>query len=292
MKVEATSQVEVLQPGLFSSIQDLGRTGFLEFGVPLSGPMDPFASGMANLLLQNSPNAAVLEMTQLGPKLKFSSATQIVITGAHLSPELNGIGIENNKTHDILPGDILAFKKRKFGCRAYLAVKNGFKTEQVLESRSWYEGVTTFYKLEKGMKLAYQSFTWQNSESTAVVKEDDYLTSEKVEAYAGPEFYLLPEEKKKDLQKCHFSIGKNNNRMGIQLQELFSNELQPILTGPVLPGTLQLTPSGTLIVLMMDGQTTGGYPRVLQLGKKGIATLAQKVQGDQIQFILKDLQSA
>ena len=292
MKIEATSEVEILQPGLFSSIQDLGRTGFLKFGVPLSGSMDSYASGMANLLLQNSPNAAVLEMTQLGPKLRFSAATQIVISGAHFSPELNGNEIENNKIYEIRPGDIMAFKKRKFGCRAYLAVKNGFKTEQVLGSRSWYEGITTFYKLEKGMKLAYQSFNWQNAESTAAVKEDDYLTSEKVEAYAGPEFHLLPEEKKKELQKCHFSIGKNNNRMGIQLQDPLSNNLQPILTGPVLPGTVQLTPSGTLIVLMRDGQTTGGYPRVLQLREKGISTLAQKVQGDQIQFFLRNPQSA
>lgn len=278
------AEVEILQPGLFSSLQDLGRKGFMEFGVPVSGAMDSYASGMANLLLQNSPDAAVMEVTQLGPKLKFSGATQIVVCGAVLSPLINGNPIENNRVYNIQEEDVISFGKRIKGCRAYLAVKGGFVTESFLTSGSWYSGITAHSRFEKGMKLEYE-VTFVGKESThAGIKTDDYLTSAIVETFPGPEFDLLSEEEKKILQNSAFSIDKNNNRMGIQLQEEMHNSLDPILTGPVLPGTVQLTPSGKLIVLMKDGQTTGGYPRVLQMSEKGINTIAQKVMGEKISF--------
>jgi len=84
------AEIEVLQPGLFSSLQDSGRKGFMEYGVPVSGARESYASGMANLLLQKSPDAVVMEITQLGPKLKFMASTQIVISGADLSPVIIG----------------------------------------------------------------------------------------------------------------------------------------------------------------------------------------------------------
>lgn len=278
------AEIEVLQPGLFSTLQDSGRKGFMEYGVPVSGAMDSYASGMANLLLQNSPDAAVMEITQLGPELKFLGATQIVISGADLSPVINGNSIENNRVYNIQAADVLSFGKRIKGCRAYLAVKGGFKTECFLNSSSWYTGITAHTRLEKGMKLEYKITSVAKESTHAGIKTDDYLTSEIVETFPGPEFELLSEEEKKILQNSAFTIDKNNNRMGIQLQEEIHNSLEPILTGPVLPGTVQLTPSGKLIILMKDGQTTGGYPRVLQLSEKGINMIAQKVMGEKISF--------
>lgn len=281
-----TAEVEVLHPGLFSGVQDRGRFGFMAYGVPVSGAMDTYAAQLANLLVKNAADAAVLEITLLGPKLQFSGATAICITGAELSPMINGRVVENNHVLHIDAGDILSFGKRTHGCRAYLAVHGGFLTEEVLNSRSWYEGITSFTKLEKGMKLSYDKSSGNIQPSHATVKPDDYLSSPNVEAMPGPEFELLSSEDKKRIQKSDFHVGKNNNRMGIQLADPFSNSLQPILTGPVLPGTVQLTPSGTLIILMRDGQTTGGYPRVLQLTERGINTVAQKVMGEKLQFVL------
>lgn len=282
-----TAEVEVLQPGLFSSIQDRGRFGSMEYGVPVSGVMDSYAAGLANLLLKNPADAVVLEITLSGPKLRFSAATSIVVTGAELSPQINGRVIENNHVLPIDAGDTLSFGKRSLGARAYLAIQGGFLAEKVLNSRSWYDGITPFTRLEKGMKLNYGEPSEIIEQSHASVKPDDYLTSAVVEALPGPEFELLSAEEKEKLQKMDLLVGKNSNRMGIQLAEPFQNDLQPILTGPVLPGTVQLTPSGTLIILMRDGQTTGGYPRVLQLTERGINTIAQKVMGENLQFILR-----
>ena len=113
---------------------------------------------------------------------------------------------------------------------------------------------------------------------------EDYLKTSEVEVYEGPEFKFFSETQKEHLRNSTFSIDQNNNRMAIQLQEQLQNDLKPIITGPVVPGTVQLTPSGKLIVLMRDCQTTGGYPRILQLSDKGIRTIAQKLTNENINF--------
>ena len=281
------AEIEVLQPGLLSTIQDRGRRGFLQYGVPISGPMDSFSAGMANLLLKNDPDAAVLEITQLGPKLLFSEPTQIVICGASLSPKVDGEPVANNEVIEILSGSVLSFGRRIEGGRTYLGIKNGFQTEVVLNSRSWFQGITEASRLEKGMRLKYNVFSEGLVEKNASVKEKAEIFSEEIEAFPGPEYDLLSAEEKKELIKRPFSVNKNNNRMGIQLDEELQNNLEPILSSPVIPGTVQLTASGKMIVLMRDAQTTGGYPRILQLSEKGINTLAQKVQGEKIRFQIK-----
>ena len=279
------AEIEVLQPGLFSSIQDVGRNRFLKYGVPMSGVMDLYAAKMANLILQNIPDSAVLEITQMGPKLKFSDPVKIAIFGASLSPKINNLKIENNKVYKIEAGDELSFGKRQVGCRAYLAISGGFKTEKILKSRSWFEGITDNFKLVKAMKLPYESTNEAKTEINASIKfNSEYLVTSEIEIFPGPEFYLLTENEQEMLRSRIFSIDKNNNRMAIQLQEIMENNLQPIITGPVLPGSVQLTPSGKLIVLMRDCQTTGGYPRVMQLSETGMNRIAQKIMGDSVSF--------
>ncbi|MDN3593590.1 biotin-dependent carboxyltransferase family protein [Zunongwangia endophytica] len=281
--------MKVLQPGLFSSIQDYGRFGNMKFGVPVSGVMDRYAARTANLMLRNDANDSVLEITMMGPKLEFSVATKIVISGAYLSPKLNGEEVENNEIIEIAAGDILRFGRRILGCRAYLAISGGFTTEEVLGSKSWYESITEFSKLEKGMEIAFNEDAVSKIETNASLKfEKSYLESNEVEVDKGPEFDALSESQKEVLRTSAFSIDQNNNRMAIQLKEQLENNLDPIITGPVLPGTVQLTPSGKLIVLMMDCQTTGGYPRVLQLTSNGINAIAQKLTNEKVKFSFEE----
>ncbi|WBL26870.1 biotin-dependent carboxyltransferase family protein [Zunongwangia sp. HGR-M22] len=282
-------KMKVLQPGLFSSIQDYGRFGNMKYGVPASGVMDRYAARTANLMLRNDANDAVLEITMMGPKLEFTAATKIVISGAFLSPKLNDNELENNTVIEISNGDILSFGRRLSGCRAYVAISGGFATEEILGSKSWYEGISEHQKLQKGMEIPFTEDALSKIETFAALKFDDkYLRSSKIEVYKGPEFDFLSEEQKSQLEASEFSIDQNNSRMAIQLQEELSNELDPIITGPVIPGTVQLTPSGKLIVLMRDCQTTGGYPRVLQLTSEGIRTIAQKLTNEKIKFLIQE----
>lgn len=279
--------IEVLQPGLFSTIQDTGRFGFSKFGVPRSGAMDSYAATMANLLLNNSPGAAVLEITQMGPKLKFPAPVKIVVTGANLSSRLNNTEIVNEKVLPVAAGDILSFGKRIKGGRSYLGISGGFQTEVVLQSRSWYKDITTYFRLEKGMTLEYHPETEKDVATASSVKiRSAYLSSSGLDVSPGPEFNKLSEEEKRMIFDTKFHVGRNSNRMGIQLQEKIENDLQPIITGPVVPGTVQFTPGGRLIILMRDCQTTGGYPRILQLNENSLNILGQKVEGEIVRFIM------
>lgn len=135
------------------------------------------------------------------------------------------------------------------------------------------------------MKLPYESTNESKIETNASIKfTSEYLVTSEIGVFPGPEFYLLTEGEQEILRSRNFSIDKNNNRMAIQLQEIMGNTLKPIITGPVLPGSVQLTPSGKLIVLMRDCQTTGGYPRVMQLSETGMNKIAQKIMGDSVSF--------
>jgi len=283
-------EIAVLLPGLYSSIQDMGRLNFRKFGVPLSGVMDSYAAKMSNLILGNSEEQPVLEFTQLGPKLKFSESTEIAICGAFLSPKINEQVVSNNKLLSIKKGDVLSFGKRIIGCRAYLSIAGGFNSEIALGSASWYHGITESGLLQKGNVLKYSIYKKSSHILNASIKvETDYITNVNVKVFKGPEYEMLTTSQRKVLLESGYTIDNNNNRMAIQLKEALGNELQPIITGPVLPGTVQLTPSGKLIVLMRDCQTTGGYPRILQLSEGGMNTIAQKVVGETVMFQLVEI---
>ncbi|MDU8886257.1 biotin-dependent carboxyltransferase family protein [Yeosuana sp. MJ-SS3] len=277
--------VKVISPGFYSTIQDLGRFGYRQFGVPISGVMDSYSAKLANAILGNDENDAGLEITIKGPVLEFQTDTVICITGADLSPILNSILIENNKPISVKKGDVLSFGRLNHGVRSYLSVLGGFQTHLAMNSRSMYKNITESQIIKKDDLLIINE-NIQDCNFNSISVDTRSLKSNIVEAYQGPEFDKLSKEEKKTLFSQKFTISKENNRMAYQLNELVINKIQPIITSLVLPGTVQLTPSGKLIILMRDCQTTGGYPRVFQLSEKGINTLAQKFTNDLIEFKL------
>ncbi|TWO32760.1 biotin-dependent carboxyltransferase family protein [Seonamhaeicola sediminis] len=279
--------IKVLSPGIYSSIQDFGRFKFQEYGVPISGIMDKKAASFANAIIGNSKNLPVLEITMVGPKLKFDCNTSICISGADITPKLNNTFVSNNKAISVDKGDVLSFGQLKKGVRTYLAVSGGFKTERIMQSYSMYQGLTSKFKIEKNdvLKIESENLTTENQYASIKVN-DEYLNLKTIEVFKGPEFDNLTEYQKDCLLNQDFTISKDNNRMAYQLNETIENNLEPIITSLVLPGTVQLTPSGRLIVLMRDCQTTGGYPRVLQLKEFSINVMAQKFTGQHIGFKL------
>jgi biotin-dependent carboxylase-like uncharacterized protein len=280
-------KVEVLKPGLASTIQDLGRVGFGQFGVPKSGAMDRYSANFANILLGNPENSAVLECFLQGPALKFHRKTTFSIVGLGAEIYLNKHQISINKAFSAKPDDVLEIKKVTKGSRVYLAVSGGFQTEKILDSRSFCPGITENAFIQKGdlLKIGKGSKALADTFSTVHFEEGFYFGNI-LQAYPGPEFDLLSEKTKKALLSWEFSISNDANRMACPMKESLENDLENMLTAPVLPGTVQLTPSGKLIVLMRDCQTTGGYPRVLQLLEKSLNLLAQKRPGEKIGFEL------
>lgn len=281
-----TGYVEVISQGLYSSIQDSGRIGYRKYGIPPSGTMDKKSSELANHLLNNPLDAAVMEITLHGPKLLFSVSTQICITGADISPRLNNQSISCNKIINIGAGDTLSFGLLHFGARSYLAVKDGFQTEKIMGSRSYFTPVSSHSTIRKGDRLPIQAYHSSEQYYSTVRPDHLLFTSSRIKCSTGPEFDLLNDEDKISIFESTFMVTKENNRMGYRLEGTPIN--YPVnynmLTSSVLPGTVQLTPSGQLIALMQDCQTTGGYPRILQLKQSGINTLSQKKSSDTITF--------
>ncbi|WGK64113.1 5-oxoprolinase subunit C family protein [Croceiramulus getboli] len=280
------NQALVIQPGLLSTIQDQGRMGCRHWGIPQSGAMDQHSALVANRLLGNNESDAILEISLMGPKLQFEAKTQIAVAGAVFEMELNGAPIPMQQAITVEAGDVFHLKRLVYGCRAYLAVQGGWQTEQVLDSRSWYPGLTTHHRLRKGQSLAYPEFKEKvpDPSQNSVVQSPNWSES-RLAVFAGSEFDQLSLAKQKRLFGLPLHLSPLMNRMAMQLEETLENRLPGLMTGPVVPGTVQLTPSGTLIVLMRDAQVTGGYPRVLQLTAQAIDLMAQKKQGDPVQFV-------
>ncbi len=277
--------VEILKAGLYDSIQDLGRFGYQEFGVPISGAMDHYSAKLANAVLGNQEDAALLEFTLIAPRLKFHSDTAICITGMESQAQINEKPVDNNVYIIVRKNDILSFGSRKLGCRGYVAVYGGFLSEKVMESRSFYKSITEQQRLKTGDFIKVSQVPIPIKRSNAILKTPQaHLESFGIEVFKGVDFEMLNTDYQNKIFTTEFTISKDSNRMAYQLDERFENSLEPIITAPVLPGTVQLTPSGQLMVLMRDCQTTGGYPRILQLSEMAINRLSQKIPGQTFRF--------
>jgi biotin-dependent carboxylase-like uncharacterized protein len=281
--------VKVLKEGFYSTLQDLGRIGFEKYGVPVSGVMDKYSAQLANAILHNNENDALLEITMTGPELEFNQDTLICITGAIMNPKLNQQAIKQNHVVSVKAGGILSFAKLERGFRAYIAVSGGFKTEIIMNSRSMYNHITKQVKLNCGDAIQIETNAISLVQANAAIKvNDNHFTSNEIKVFKGPEFDKLSKKQQKMLFQQNFKISNNNSRMAYQLNELLENKLKPIITSPVMPGTVQLTQSGKLIILMRDCQTTGGYPRILQLSESSINILSQKFTENTIRFKIKE----
>lgn len=282
--------VKVIKAGLYDSIQDLGRFGYQQFGVPISGAMDQYSATLANAILGNDDHNAVLEFTLIGPKLKFNSNTSICLTGMKCHAKLNNQSVENNKVILIKKDDVLTFGPSELGCRGYLAVLGGFRTEKVMGSRSFYKMITQQQRLKAGEFLEILDLSIQTIVSNAILKTPkSHFEAMELEVFKSVEFDLLSKDQQDELFSKEFTISKDSNRMAYQLEESFQNDLKAIITAPVLPGTIQLTPSGQLMLLMRNCQTTGGYPRILQLSEMAINRLSQKTPGEKVRFNIMEV---
>ena len=277
--------LKVIAQGVYASVQDMGRYGYANVGVPIAGAMDHDSAKLANLILCNAMEDAVIEITLGGSSFQFLKETVICISGADLNATINDEKILCNHPVKVLKNSVLDFEKSTYGTRTYLAVKGGFLNKIVLSSRSFYKEVTKKYVLKKDDEILYNPIEVIENQSFSAVKVNKkHFFNTSIEAYEGPEYTLLNETQKRQLETIEFTISKDNSRMGYRLEETIDNDLESILTSAVMPGTVQLTPSGKLIVLMRDCQVTGGYPRVLQVSNTAINKLAQQSTGAIFRF--------
>ena len=275
--------LHVKEGGFYTSIQDQGRFGYRHLGVPVAGAADQIAAGRVNGLLENPETAAVLEMTMQGPVLEFAEPTYICNSGAPMEIKLNDQTLDPDQVYAVPASAVLQCGRIRQGFRSYLGIKGGFQSPLVLGSRSYFSPVTKARKIKQGDEIAYTPCA---DYAPMILKwsHADHIRERELLAFPGPEYDLLSQKQRELLFTQEFSLAKEHDRMACQLAELLPPHTISMITSATLPGTVQLAPSGKLIILLRDGQTTGGYPRILQLEENAQSILAQKKFGDRIRF--------
>lgn len=279
--------IAIISSGIYTTLQDTGRFGFRKYGVPISGPMDAVSANSANNLLNNDLNAALLEFTLQGAVLKFNHPAIIAITGATNSPTVNDESISINTPIKIAAGSMLKIGRCATGSFGYLAILGGFKGEKRLNSLAHYKGITANQRILKGESLFFSPHPNQDVPIDNKPTLINWKTNE-IPAFKGPDFNMLDSQSTNLLSASNFIVSNEISRMGYRIDSERPIVAREIITAPVQPGTIQLTPSGKLIALMPDCQTTGGYARILQLSNKSRSILAQKRTGEHFSFNICD----
>ena len=281
--------LEVISPGLMTTIQDLGRTGWTQMGVPVSGAADQFSAALANVLLGKDINSPVLECTLSGPKLKLLMNQQIVITGARMQLKINNEVARHDTVIDVEAGSIIEIQSSKSGCRSYIAFSNDIEATNFLGSVSTYEpgklGGLNGRALKKGDIIGFNSLDTnliKSSQGTSQQYDNSWL----IRVTEGPESKRLSSHAKDNIENIEYVISNDSNRMGVRLEgpRLAINESGDMISGPVFTGTIQCPENGLPILLGPDAQTLGGYPRIFQVAKTDRTLIGQMRPGDQLKF--------
>ena len=281
--------LEVISPGLMTTIQDLGRTGWTQMGVPVSGAADQFSAALANVLLGKDINSPVLECTLSGPKLKLLIDQQIVVTGAKMQVKINNEIVPHDTVIDVDAGSTVKIQSNNCGCRCYVAFSNDMEATKFLGSVSTYEpgklGGINGRALKKGDLIGFNSVDTNLIKSSQGASQQ-YDNSWLIRVTEGPEFKRLSSHAKDNIENIEYVISNDSNRMGIRLEgpRLAINESGDMISGPVFTGTIQCPENGLPILLGPDAQTLGGYPRIFQVAKTDRTLIGQMRPGDQLKF--------
>ena len=293
--------IEVLDGGMLSTVQDLGRYGYQRYGVPVSGALDLFALRAGNRLVGNADDAAGLEITLIGPRLRFLSPAVIAITGADLDPRLDGHRVSMWQSVPVKEGTTLAFGDVRDGVRAYLAVAGGFDVPLVLGSRSTY----TRSKLGGIGGRAIRAGDRLPGVAAPVVEgaRSRRLPRRLVPAYGhqhalrvvlGPQDDAFSEEGVRAFLSSAYQVSEQSDRIGYRLNgPTIAHKAGPDIISDGIPsGAVQVPADGQPIVLLADRGTTGGYTKIATLISADLPRLAQAMPSDEVTFARVSLEDA
>lgn len=291
------------KPGLLTTIQDLGRTGYKQYGIIASGAMDQTAHRIANMLVLNPEETETVEITMGGPVIRFQEKAVIAMTGGHFSPAVNGQPVKMYRPLLVDDGDVLSFGHPKNGLRCYLAVHGGFSIENVMHSKSTYlrAGIGGYKgrALEKGDEIQLKAakpirWTGPMKWSAESFRLHDGGTRKNVRVLPGLDYDAFTEESRAALIKKEFIVKPESDRMGYRLEgeRLSLKKQTEFISEAVSFGTIQVPADGQPIILMADSQTLGGYAKIAQVATVDQAVVAQAKPGDRLTFEMISLKEA
>lgn len=289
---------EVIQPGAYTTIQDRGRFGYQQFGVPICGVVDSFAYRVANCLVGNSQSEAVLEATVLGPTMKVLGEAVVAVTGGNLSPILNDAPLPMWSSVAVHSGDTFQFKGVRSGCRAYVGVAGGIDVPIVMGSRSTYVagkvGGIDGRSLAAGDRLRRGNGKGKAGIRVPADLVPSYSNDIEIRAILGPQDDYFSESIDKFFTST-FKVSTKADRMGYRLEgdPILHKEgiVKSIISEPSVPGGIQVPPDGQPIILLVE-QTVGGYTKIATVISPDIGRVGQAKPGDRIRFRRVELEEA
>lgn len=292
--------IKVITPGMLSTIQDGGRKGFAALGFNASGVMDVRSYHIANALVGNFTDEAVIEMTYLGGSFKFLESNYIAITGADMSPKLDGAPVEMYKTVFVKRDETLTFSAAASGMRTYLAVRGGIDVPVIMGSRS------TNLKCKLGgldgralkagdivpCRDVYDEFHKHLIHSAP--KEDFESDEITIRVLLGPQDDYFTERGIKTFLNSTYTVTNESDRMGCKLsgEKIEYKNTVDIISDGIVFGSIQIPRTGNPIIMLADRQTTGGYAKIATVISVDLPLLAQARPGTRVHFELTDRQKA
>ena len=283
--------IEIITPGLLTSVQDFGRVGVMKNGFTQNGAMDRYSMTVANRLCGNCDSAPVLEMTVLGVTARFTQDTVICVSGADFGTKINDKPIKRNKAYKINKGDILSMGAAKSGMRAYLAVAGGIVGEYVFGSAStnlkFAFGGHFGKKLQSGDVLSIGTGAFPLGEIDKwEIPESEYSKDAQLRVVLGPQNEMFTDEDIRLFLSQEYEVNAQSDRMGIRLsgEPLKSKNGMDIISDGIVFGSVQVPNSGEPIILMADHQTTGGYAKIATVISVDLPRAAQLSAGNTVRF--------
>ena len=294
---------------MLATVQDGGRYGHQHEGIPVAGPMDDLSLRVANLLVGNDDRAAALEVTLVGPTVRFDEHALIALTGADLGISADGTPLPLWRPICVSAGMTVSATSAVRGCRGYLAVAGGFDVPPILGSRATYvraalggvggralnrgDELPVGRPSELSRRIAAAVLASRGHDRVAIARwgvsaslVPFYTSTAMIRIIEGEHAHLLTSESRDRFWNAEFRVGAQSDRMGYRLEGAALELSQPteLLSEAVVFGTVQLPPGGNPIILMADRQTTGGYPRIGEVASVDLPLLAQLKPGDRLRF--------
>jgi|AntAceMinimDraft_16_1070373.scaffolds.fasta_scaffold04348_3 biotin-dependent carboxylase-like uncharacterized protein len=293
---------KVIKSGVFDTIQDLGRYGYQQFGMPVSGAMDSYALRIGNRIIGNKENEAGIEISTPGLSLRALNETAIVLTGANITFTINDNFAPMWETLAIKKGDTISFNKIQSGCRTYLLVAGGIDVPSVLGSKSTYTRAKIGGQNGRPLKksdIIYISNPKQKLQDiingkVVSINIPDYHEENEIRVILGPQDDYFSETSLSTFLNSFYEITVYSDRMGYRLKgpKIESKNGSDIITDGIPPGSIQVPRNGMPIVMLADRQTTGGYAKIATVISVDIDKFAQIKPGNKIRFRKVDLEEA
>jgi len=301
-RVELYGGFKVIKSGIFNTVQDLGRFGFQQYGMPVSGAMDSCALRIGNRLLGNKEDEAGIEVSTPGLALEALDQTVITITGANFNPTINNSPVPMWEAIEVKKGDIITFNQIKSGSRSYLLVAGSVDVPIILGSKSTYGrgkvGGLKGRPLKKSdtINIGKTNQELQNiiGRKVSVKNLPAYHEENKVRVILGPQDDYFTKDGLHAFLNSSYEITVNSDRMGYRLKgpKIESKNGSDIITDGIPLGSVQVPRNGMPIVMLADRQTTGGYAKIATVISVDIDKFAQMKPGNKVKFTQINLEEA